>query len=141
MSSIITFKTNGDFMKKTILMAMVLVAFATSAQAKREKLYMIDFSGKRFQDNTFNLMDDGISGDFDAYGLKLDGKIGEDFIVKAKASNPQEKCGVTLVKVTGDQTILKLIEDLETDGGETCDLTFIYRDGHKATLSIYEEGT
>jgi hypothetical protein len=128
-------------MGKFLLLAGISLFMAGSLQARIEKLYIIDMTGAKFTSHTFNLMDDGISGDFDGFGIKLDGKFNQDFTVQTKASNADGDCRVRTAKISGKQTVLKVIADLDVDSGDTCDVKVIYSNGKKATLSIYSEGT
>ena len=129
-------------MKKAILTVAVLMAFAVSAQAKREKLYIIDFTGKNFANNGFNLMDDGLDlSPYSGIGMRVAGQIGEDFSVTVTPSSQDAKCAFHVAGKTPDFTILALDASVETDSGDTCDFTITTKHGRKATLSVTEEGT
>jgi hypothetical protein len=127
-------------MKKIFVLMMTVLAVA-SAEARREKAYVIDMTGKNFEDQGFNLMDDGISEPFDYVAVKLDGRIHQDFEVVAHATDPKDTCKVVGSKSTSGKTVLRLDVGLETDEGELCEIRVNYRDGRKATLSIEETGT
>lgn len=128
-------------MKKLLLTLAALLTMA-SVQAKIvDGFYLIDMTGKNFASEEFNMYDDGISGEFDAFAIVLDGKISQDFTTATEATNEEGECSLHVVKATAKQTVLEVVTDLEVDSGDYCNITIKYKNGKKATLGIYATGT
>jgi hypothetical protein len=130
-------------MKNSILFAafILTLAFAPAGHARSPKLHVIDMTGSKFQSDSFNLMDDGLSGDFDGFGLRLSGEWEKDFVVTGKTTDSTQRCEVKVVKADSKQTLLQIIEELDVDSGDTCELHISYRSGASAVLSLYSQGT
>lgn len=133
-------------MKQMILTLAVLI-LATSAQAANLQLnyYVIDMTGARFVNQTFNEMDDGIAdipeNGFDGYAVKLQGQLNKDYTVKTRGSEAGVTCEVVPVSQTLKSSFLQLRSSVETDSGETCEYEITYTNGKRAVLSVFSEGT
>ena len=73
-------------MKKIFGLMGVALLFAGSVHAGSGKLYLIDMTGSKFKSDHFNMMDDGIVGDFAGFGIVLSGQLNKDFSVRTKGS-------------------------------------------------------
>ncbi len=128
---------------KTLTLLDLCSVLSAPAFARSTKFYTVDMTGKKFQDNGFNLMDDGLPSDLDGLQLKLSGEIDEDFVIKAAASNPEDAkdCAIGRTKVISNFTLVELLGSPETDTGDTCDFTIQYKNGRKAVFKVESTGT
>lgn len=127
---------------KTLTVLALTLLVSTSAFARATKFYTIDMSGKRFVDNTFNNMDDGLPSEVDGVQVKLSGEIDVDFQITVSPSTPELKdCAIGRSKLISNFTLVELLGSPDVDTGDTCDYTIVYKNGRKAVLNVLSEGT
>lgn len=126
---------------KTIITLILLASFSVASANIVNGLYLFDLTKVVSDTYEINMYDDEISGDFEDFGLILDGKFSQDFITLTEPTNPEGICEVEIVKTSAKQTIIRVIQDIEIDSGDYCNITVKYKNGKKFTAALYSTGT